>query len=188
MAIKILKSGLTIEDVSYGGLHVELQPFIEMHYNRVSINTKCYDIDDVFAYGLEGTWDSSTVIDPSGNFDVSIWIPPAIPIVPMGWERFNPIKVDFELEASTNLEVWAHLKTKQALVTQKLVPYEYMKYEENVYDLDPSTGDPILDPCTNQPIILHSAGELIRKSNGTYMFYTKVLDPFCDPEDISINI
>ena len=188
MALKINKPGLTIEDVSYGGLHVELSPFIEMHYNRVSINTKCYSQEDVSLYGLDGFWDSSLVIDPSGNYDVSVWIPPAQSIIPKGWDRFNPIKVDFEEEASTNLNLWSHQKVKRELVSVKHVPYEYMAYEEDVYELDPSSGDPVLDPCTNEPIVIHSKGDLMKKSNGTYMFYTKTLENFCDPEDVSINL
>jgi len=186
MVLKINKPGLTIEDVSYGSLYVELNPFIELHYNRVSINTKCYDYEDVSIYGLDGSWDSSLVIDPSGNYDVSIFIEPAQPIIPKNWERFNPMKFDFEEEASTNLDVWATEKAIEDLSSVKRIPYEYMKYEENVYDLDPSTGDPILDPCTNEPVILHSVGELIRKDNGTFMFYTRTLDRFCEAVDISI--
>lgn len=186
MALKINKPGQTINDASYGALYVELNPFIELHYNRVSVNTKCYDFDDVSVYGLEGTWDSSLVIDPSGNYDVSVWIPPAQPIIPKNWERFNPMKFDFELEASTNLENWATEKAKINLTSIHHIPYEYMAYEEDVYQLDPSTGDPVLDPCTNEPIKLHSAGDLIKKENGTYLFYTRTIDRFCELADVSI--
>jgi hypothetical protein len=185
MAIKIYKSGLTIDDVSYGGLHVELNPFIEMHYNRVSVNTKCYTLEDVSTYGLVGTWIDT--LDASGN-DVSTWVPPAQEIIPQSWERFNPVKIDFELEASTNLEQWSHEKVKQELVSKRTIPYEYMKYEADVYELDPSSGEPVLDPCTNQPIILHAKDELIKKANGTYQFYTRIEDEFCQPEDVSIHI
>ena len=186
MALKINKPGLTIDDASYNALYVELNPFIEAHYDRVSVNTKCYDFDDVSTYGLEGTWDASLVIDPSGNYDVSIWIEPAQSIIPSGWERFNPIKLQLETEAETDLENWATQKSITELTSQKSVPYEYMAYEEDVYKLDSLSGDPVLDPCTGAPIIIHAAGELIKKHNGTYMFYTKILDRFCEAEDVSI--
>jgi len=186
MPLKINKPGVTVNDVSYNALHVELNPFIEPQYSRVSINTRCYDFDEVSIRGLEGAWDSSLVIDPSGNYDVSIWIEPEEPIVPKNWDRFNPIKVDFEEEASTNLVEWAAMKSKIELTSHKSIPYEYMAYEDDVYELDSSTGDPILDPCTNQPIIIHAKGELIKKENGTYLFYTRVLDRFCEAEDVSI--
>jgi hypothetical protein len=221
MALKINKPGLTINDASYNALYVELEPFVELHYDRVSVNTKCYDFEDVSLYGLTGYWDASlrwdpstsyevdvwdvsTVIDASGNTidvsildsstvivpagwtDISVWIPPIEHIIPKGWKRFNPMKFDFEEEASTNLESWAAIKAKRELTSQKAVPYEYMAYEDDIYDLDPSSGDPILDPCTNQPILLHAKGELIKKENGTYLFYTKVLDRFCEAEDVSI--
>lgn len=226
MSIIINKPGQTINDVSYGFLQVELNPFIELHYDRVSVNTKCYDGLDASMFGLEGYWDSSTelipessyyvdvwVDDPSGHWDSSVWvedssgywdaslvtvpeyitdisifIDPISPIIPVDWDRFNPIKIPFELEASTNLEEWAHEKCVEELTTAKLLPYEYMAYETDVYDLDPSSGDPMLDPCTNQPIVLHSQGELIKKANGTYMFYTKILPIFCELEDVSIKL
>ena len=161
MSIIINKPGQTINDVSYGFLQVELNPFIELHYDRVSVNTKCYD-------GLDASMFS--------------------PIIPKDWDRFNPIKIPFELEASTNLEEWAHEKCVEALTTTKNVPYEYMAYETDIFDLDPSTGDPVLDPCTNEPIVLHTQGELIKKANGTYMFYTKILPIFCELEDVSIKL
>jgi len=190
MAIKIYKAGVTIEDVSYGSLHVELNPFIELHYDRVSVNTKCYDGLDASMFGIEGYWDVSTqILDPSvGPVDVSVWVDPITHIIPKDWDRFNPIKIPFELEASTNLEAWAHEKCVEELTSVKAVPYEYMAYETDVYDLDPSTGDPVLDPCTNEPIVLHSQGELIKKANGTYMFYTKILPIFCELEDVSIKL
>lgn len=189
MAIKINKPGLDINGFPYDFLHVELDPFIELHYDRVSVNTKCYNGLDA-SQGLEGYWDVSTaILDPSvGPVDVSIWISPLQPILPEDWDRFNPIKIPFELEASTNLEEWAHEKCAEELTSTKAVPYEYMAYETDVFDLDPSTGEPILDPSTNEAIKLHSKGELIKKANGTYMFYTKILPIFCELEDVSINL
>ena len=190
MSIIINKPGITVDDVSYGFLQMELYPFIELQYDRVSVNTKCYDGLDASMFGLEGYWDVSiAILDPSvGAVDVSLWVEPIQSIIPEGWNRFNPIKIPFELEASTNLEQWSHEKCVEELTTIKAVPYEYMAYETDVYDLDPSTGDPVLDPCTNEPIILHSQGELIKKANGTYIFYTKILPIFCELEDVSIKL
>ena len=62
-----------------------------------------------------------------------------------------------------------------------------MAYETDVFDLDPSTGEPILDGEDN-PIKLHSEGELIKKKNGTYQFYTKTLPIFCELEDVSTKL
>lgn len=146
MQLKINKPGLTIEDASYGSLYVELDPFFEPGYNRISVNTKCYNFDDVAANGLES----------------------AEAITPKNWERFNPMKFDFELEASTNLEEWSLNKAIVDLTSIHNVPYEYMKYEADVYDLDPSTGEPILDSSTGLPILLHVKDELIKKDNGVY--------------------
>ena len=190
MSIIINKSGVDINDVSYGFLQIELDPQLELHYDRVSINTTCYDGFDASMYGITGWWDvSTTILDPCiGPVDISIWVDPISPIQPAGWDRFKEIKVPFELEASTNLEVWSHRKAARELINVKYLPYEYMAYEEDVFKLDPSSGDPVLDPCTNQPIIIHPKGELIKKSNNTYQFHTKVLDIFCELEDVSIHI
>ena len=187
MAIIINKPGTDINLNSYDSIYVDLNPFIELHYDRVSINTKCYNYMDVSLYGFEGTYDSSIVIDASGNeIDYPQYNPPAQIIVPMGWERFNPIIIPFELEASTNLESWATTKAIEELTNEKKIPYEYMAYENDVFELDASTGDIIIDPSTGVGIIIHSKGELIKKRNGNYMFYTKKLPRFCETEDISI--
>jgi len=189
MSIIINKQGIDINSNSYDSLYVELNPFIEMHYDRVSIHTKCYNYLDVLIYGLEvGTYDSSIVIDASGNeIDYLQYIPPAQSIIPVGWERFNPILVPFELEASTNLESWSIDKVIEELTNEKSLPYEYMAYEDDVFELDPFTGEIILDPSTGESIIIHAKGELIKKQNGTYMFYNKKLPRFCEAEDVSIN-
>jgi hypothetical protein len=183
MALKINKPGSTVNDASYGALYIELDPFIELHYDRVSINTKCYDWEDVSLYGLEGYW--TNTVDASG-IDVSTWVDPAQPIIPKNWERFNPIKVDFEEDASTKLQAWSVKKTIAELTRVKNIPYEYMKYEDNVYELDPSSGEPVVDPSTGQPVVIHSKGELIKKENGVFMFYTKQYDRFCEIDDVSI--
>ena len=188
MSLIINKSGITINDVSYGFLHVTIEPEIELHYDRVSIKTECFDGLEASIYGLDGWWDSSVaILDPSiGPVDISIWIEPIQPIFPIDWNRFDPINVPFEQEASTNLDVWAHNKTKEELISVKPEPYSYMMYEDDVLELDVSTGDPVLDPCTNQPILVHEKAELIKKKNGTFMFFTKILPIFCEDEDIEI--
>jgi len=189
MSIIINQGGFDINGREYEFLQVEIDPRIELDYNRVSIETLCFNGEDVSLYGITGWWDPSTVIDSSGNLvDVSIWVPPIDPVIPELWDRFDPIIASFELEASTNMEVWSHNKAVEELTDIKDIPYEYYAYEADVFDLDPSTGEPILDASTGEPIKLHSEGDLIMKYNGTNMFYTKTIDRFCELEDVSINI
>jgi len=191
MSIIINKSGVTVDDVSYGFLQIELDSQLELHYDRVLINTQCFDGLDASNYGLNGHWEPSTYEDPDpsvGTVDVSIWVDPISPIFPSEWQRFNNFEVPFELEASTNLEEWSHEKSVEELTSIKASPYEYMAYEADVFDLDPSSGEPVLDPCTNEPIKLHVKGDLIKKKNGTYQFYTKILPIFCELEDVSIKL
>jgi len=191
MSIIINKPGVDTNDVSYGFLQVELYPQIELHFDKVSINTKCFDGLEASTYGINGYWDSSTYEDPDpsvGTVDVSIWVDPILSIFPSEWNRFNTIEIPFELEASTNLEELSHEKTVEELTNIKASPFEYMAYEADVFDLDPSSGEPVLDPCTNEPITLHVQGELIKKKNDTYQFYTKILPIFCELEDVSINL
>ena len=190
MSIIINKSGVDVNDVSYGFLQVELSPQIELHFDRVSINTKCFNGLDASNYGIPH-WEPSTYEDPDpsvGTVDVSIWVDPILPIFPSEWTRFNHIEIPFELEASTNLEEWSHEKTVEEITSVKALPYEYMAYEDDVFDLDPSSGEIVLDPCTNEPIKLHTKGELIKKKNETYQFYTKILPIFCELEDVSIKL
>jgi hypothetical protein len=163
MPLRINKPGIDIDGREFPFIQVEIDPQIEIHYDRVSIFTKCFNGNDV----------SSGIENPEE-------------IVPVGWERFNPIKVPYEEEASEDLFSWSHQKALDEISSSKNLPYEYMAYEADVYDLDPSTGEYILDPSTNEPIKLHSKGELVKKLNGTYMFYTKEIPRFCETEDISI--
>lgn len=162
MALKINKPGKDLNGESYPYLHVNLQPIVEEHYDRVSVNTTCFNGLDISINGY----------GPK--------------IVPEGWDRFDPIKIPLEDGYDTDLNQWVHQKCSEELSTVRKLPYEYMKYEEDVYDLDPSTGDPILDPSTGQPIVLHKAGDFILKANGTYRFYEKELTRFCEAEDIEI--
>jgi len=186
MALIINKSGTDRDGNSYPFLYVEINPVIELHYDRVSINTKCFNGLDVSNYGFEGWWDASLVVDPSGNYDASVWVNPIKPLQIEEWDRFDPIKAPFEDEASTNLISWSLQKSIVEITTTKNVPYEYMQYENDVFELDASTGEPVIDPSTGQPIKLHTTGELITKGNGTYMFYTRTLPIFCETVDVSI--
>lgn len=155
MALVINKPGEIKTGGSYSSLYVNLEIIVEEHYDRVSVNTSCLK-------------DSST----------------GAKMVPVGWERFDPIKIPLEEGYDTDLNQWVHQKCLEELSSPKKLPYEYMQYEADVYDLDPSTGDPILDPSTGQPIILHHTGDFILKSNGTHRFYEKELPRFCEAEDI----
>ncbi len=162
MAIIINKPGVDINGRSYPYLKIDITPEIELHYDRVFIKTKCFNGTDI----------SNEIENPEF-------------IIPEKWDRFDPIVVPYE-EAAQNLSSWAHQKVLEELSSEKNIPYEYMAYEDDVYDLDPSTGEQILDPSTGTPIKLHKKGELIKKKNGTYMFYTKILPRFCEEEDIKI--
>ena len=153
MAIKINKSGIDLNGEAYPYLHVTLDPFLELHYDRVSVNTTCFNGLDISTNGY----------GPK--------------IIPEGWERFNPIKLQYEEGAEADLESWSNTKVMEHLSSELDLPYEYMQYETDVFELDPSTG---------QPIKLHSVGELITKVNGTHMFYTKKLPAFCEADDLEI--
>jgi len=213
MSIIINKPGLTADDASYGFLQVEVLPKIENEI--VSIKTRCFDGLEASINSINGYWDASTeyypgyyhdvsiwigdassgyVIDssiriyPPKTIDVSIWIDGIEPIFPVGWEDYEIISVEFELEASGNLINWAHDKVIEQLISVRSFPDSYMIYEADVFELDPSTGEPVLDPSTGQPIINHAKGDLVTKDEETYLFYIKTYDRFCEAEDVSIKL
>jgi len=189
MSIIINKSGVDVNDVSYGFLQVELMPKLEN--DTVFIKNKCYNGLDASIYGLEGWLDASTYEDPDpsiGTIDVSIWISPINSIFPVDWDKYEVIQVPFELEASGNLINWSHDKVIEELTDVKSYPDSYMVYEADIFELDPSTGEPMIDPSTGLPIINHAEGDLVMKEEETYLFYTKVYDRFCELEDVSIKL
>jgi len=162
MALKINKSGVDINGEAYPYLHVTLGPQVELQYDRVSVRTNCFN-----------------------GADASVGYGPTI--IPEGWAiRFDPIKIQYEEGAENDLENWVNTKVMLKLSTEENIPYEYMQYENDVFELDPSTGEQVLDPSTGQPIKLHTTGELITKANGTHMFYTKTLPAFCEADDLEI--
>lgn len=162
MAIKINKAGVDINGKAYPYLHVNLDSKVELHYNRVSVGTTCFNGLDISINGY----------GPK--------------IIPEGWERLDPIKLPYEEGAENDLDNWVNTKVMEKLSTPENIPYEYMQYETDIFELDPSTGEQVLDSSTGAPIKLHEAGELITKSNGTYKFYTKVIPAFCEKEDLEI--
>jgi hypothetical protein len=159
ISIVINKPGIDINEQEYPFLFVELNPQIELHYDRVSIKSKCY---------------KGVNIDNNEYSDK---------IIPKNWDRLYVVKVPYEKESENDMNEWVTQKFINELTSKKHIPYEYLKYEDDVFDLDETTGEPKLN-AENKPILLYKKGELIKKRNGTYKFYTKIIDEFCELEDI----
>jgi hypothetical protein len=163
MSLIINKVGKDINGNEFPFLKVDIYPELEPQYNRVSIKTSCFN-----------------------GIDISIGVENPLVITPEKWDRFNVFTIEYEDEIQ-DLTIWSHEKTIEELSSEKNIPYEYMMYEDDIYDLDPITGEQILDPVTSKPIKLHKKGELIKKSNGTYFLYTRVLPRYCESEDVIIT-
>jgi len=165
MALIINKSGIDNNGVEYSILYMDLIPEIELHYDRVSVNIKCYK-------NLEGY---------SGKtFDERVF-PSEY------WEGFyNQIHIDYAEGIESDLETWVHEKTKEYLTSPKFEMYAYKKYETDIFLLDEETGEPELDEETGEPIILNKKDELIKKSNGTFDLADKEIPAFCTESEIEI--
>lgn len=160
MALIIEKPGVDITGIDYNFLYIELRPEIETHYDRVSVKTIVY----------KGT-----------NIDTNEY---GEKITPEGWERFSMLKIPYDDMTDIDFDKWVNEKSFELITSPKTLMYEYMTYEDDIFDINDS-GDIKKDKDGN-PIILHKKGEIIKKKNGTSMFYNKELPPFCETNQIKI--
>ncbi len=159
MVLKINKDVETIDGSTYSNFYVTLEATFINDYDKFNVQSKCF-----------------SGFDPSLNVCIDY-------ISIINWVEFNDMDFQYEEDASTNFDAWFFNKTVDKLTSPKTLMYEYKIYETNIYDLDPSTGDPMLDDDSN-PIILHKKDDIVNKKNGAPFFYNKELPQFCETTNI----